>query len=207
MSRAYEFWYAMWRYRFFPDVDFERTFKKCNHCHRSRAVPLNLQCIFVPFHSLDRSFLFAVANRLHSQTFALFLLLHLADTCHPPEKGRPRLHAKPSSVQDTIYTVYNPVWSCKTIDLKLSKLQVYAWGDNNKGQLGLSDQQSRYDPVAVEGLRTKTVIQVLALDAWHGKLMGGPRCDVQEEPSADLQLAYSISNYGQTELAKANFKL
>lgn len=42
--------------------------------------------------------------------------------------------------------------------------KVYAWGDNNKGQLGLSDQQSRYEPVAVEGLRTKTVIQVLALD-------------------------------------------
>ncbi|CAK9030938.1 unnamed protein product [Durusdinium trenchii] len=42
--------------------------------------------------------------------------------------------------------------------------KVYSWGDNNKGQLGLSDQQNRYEPVAVEELRRWTVIQILALD-------------------------------------------
>ena len=76
--------------------------------------------------------------------------------------------------------------------------QVYAWGDNNKGQLGLSDQQNRYEPVAVEELRRWTVTQILAIVAgiflhfrrsWNGnagsahrkalcsslKCLGGPR--------------------------------
>ena len=54
-----------------------------------------------------------------------------------------------------------------TLPYNRSEAQVYSWGDNNKGQLGLSDQQNRYEPVAVEELRRWTVIQILALDPWR----------------------------------------
>ncbi|CAE7254185.1 Rcbtb1, partial [Symbiodinium natans] len=43
--------------------------------------------------------------------------------------------------------------------------KVYAWGLNEKGQLGLSDQQNRYEPVAVEELRPYTVTQILTVDS------------------------------------------
>jgi hypothetical protein len=42
--------------------------------------------------------------------------------------------------------------------------KVYAWGENNQGQLGLNDTQTRYEPVFIEELRLETVTEILAVD-------------------------------------------
>jgi len=42
--------------------------------------------------------------------------------------------------------------------------KVYVWGENNAGQLGLNDTQTRYEPVFVEELRLETVTEILAVD-------------------------------------------
>eukprot|EP00421_Protoceratium_reticulatum_P000679 CAMPEP_0168364014 /NCGR_PEP_ID=MMETSP0228-20121227/3989_1 /TAXON_ID=133427 /ORGANISM="Protoceratium reticulatum, Strain CCCM 535 (=CCMP 1889)" /LENGTH=570 /DNA_ID=CAMNT_0008376761 /DNA_START=1 /DNA_END=1710 /DNA_ORIENTATION=+ len=45
-----------------------------------------------------------------------------------------------------------------------NKGQVYAWGENPDGQLGLNDCQTRYEPTLVEELSRQPVIQILAVD-------------------------------------------
>jgi hypothetical protein len=42
--------------------------------------------------------------------------------------------------------------------------KVYAWGENNTGQLGQNDTQTRYEPVFVEELRLQTVTEIRAVD-------------------------------------------
>jgi len=42
--------------------------------------------------------------------------------------------------------------------------QVYAWGENAEGQLGLNDTQTRYEPNLVEELSRYAVTQILAVD-------------------------------------------
>lgn len=61
----------------------------------------------------------------------------------------------------------------KVIDLQYGKHhvlaltnlgKVYAWGENNNGQLGQNDTQTRYEPVFIEELRLETVTEILAVD-------------------------------------------
>lgn len=42
--------------------------------------------------------------------------------------------------------------------------KVYAWGENNNGQLGQNDTQTRYEPVFIEELRLETVTEILAVE-------------------------------------------
>mmetsp|Transcript_110900 Transcript_110900/g.236885 ORF Transcript_110900/g.236885 Transcript_110900/m.236885 type:complete len:591 (-) Transcript_110900:497-2269(-) len=42
--------------------------------------------------------------------------------------------------------------------------KVYSWGDNQWGQLGLNDQQARFEPVFIEELRPYPVTQILTVD-------------------------------------------
>jgi len=42
--------------------------------------------------------------------------------------------------------------------------KVYSWGDNQSGQLGLGDTQTRYEPQPIEDLKPYTVMQILAVD-------------------------------------------
>jgi len=77
------------------------------------------------------------------------------------------------NVQDPKKINFPSDFKGKIVDIKYGKHhvlaltslgKVYAWGLNEKGQLGLSDQQNRYEPVAVEELRPYTVTQILAVD-------------------------------------------
>ncbi|CAJ1354383.1 unnamed protein product [Effrenium voratum] len=89
------------------------------------------------------------------------------------------------NVQDPKKVIFPSGFEGKIVDVQYGKHHVlaltstgklYAWGDNSRGQLGLSDQQNRYEPVAVEELRPYTVTQVLALENMsyaltsHGKV-------------------------------------
>lgn len=45
------------------------------------------------------------------------------------------------------------------------KGKVFAWGENQHGQLGQNDLQTRFDPVFVDELKNQTVKQILAIDS------------------------------------------